>query len=324
MSSWKPAVGGVVLRSCMAVPAALTALSLTPCATAYSWPLKPFHKQHPIRGTFGDPRYHLDPEGQLSAFHFGVDIVARDGAPVYSVEPGVVVRRHASSVTIGRPSGRRFGYWHVLPVVRSGTHVRLHQLIGYVQRGWGHVHFAESIRGAYRNPIRKGALAPFYDHTVPTIASVNVQAADGSVVGGGHVAGSIDVTADVYDTPPLAPPAPWDVARVAPATIWWELVDSKGSVVESSIAVSLGFELPPTVSYGWTYAPGTYQNKPHRPGHYVYWLAHAFDMTAFPDGTYSLQVFASDTRNNVGTAKVDLAIANGGLQRSTALSGPGQ
>ena len=89
-------------------------------ASAYSWPVKPFHKPHPIRGTFGDPRFHLDAEGELSAFHFGVDIVARDGAPVYAVEPGVVVRRHATRSRSAVPSGRRFGYWHVRPVVKAG------------------------------------------------------------------------------------------------------------------------------------------------------------------------------------------------------------
>jgi hypothetical protein len=306
------------VRRTVATLVVLTALSVVPCASAYGWPLKPFDKQHAIRGTFGDPRYHLDPEGQLSAFHFGVDIVARDWTSVYSVEPGVVVRRHASSVTIGRASGRRFGYWHVLPIVRSGMHVRLHQLIGYVIPGWGHVHFAESFKGAYRDPLRKGALAPYYDHTVPTVASLQVSRSDGSAVDGGHVAGPIDVTADVYDLPPIFPPPPWDVARLAPATIWWDLVDVNGGIVDESVAVSLEFALPPNADYDLIYAPGTYQNKPNRPGHYVYWVAHALDTTMFPDGTYRLEVFASDTRHNVGTAETDLTIANGGLARSSA------
>jgi len=65
---------------------AIAALFLAPRAAAYSWPLKPFNKQHPVRGTFGDPRYHLGAEGSLSAFHFGVDIAAPDGTPVYAVE----------------------------------------------------------------------------------------------------------------------------------------------------------------------------------------------------------------------------------------------
>jgi hypothetical protein len=274
--------------------------------------LKPFDKQHAVRGAFGDPRYHLDADGHVSAFHFGVDIAAPDGTPVYSVTPGVVVRRLAASVTIGRPSGRRFGYWHIRPVVRSGTYVRLHQLLGYVGDGWGHVHFAESVHGAYRNPLRRGALAPFDDRTVPTVASVQVFAADGSVADTGRLVGAIDITADAYDTPPLPlPPPPWDVARLAPAVIWWTLTDGVGRVVESSTVVNFGVGLPVNAYYDSVYGPGTYENKPHRPGHYLYRVAHGFDTTRFADGRYTLEVTASDTRGNFGTAQVALVIANG-------------
>jgi murein DD-endopeptidase MepM/ murein hydrolase activator NlpD len=299
-----------VLRAVAVVPAAVIAVALAPSAAAYSWPVKPFDKPHPIRATFGDPRFHLDVEGELSAFHFGVDIVARDGAPVYAVEPGVVVRSHKTSVTLGRPSGRRFGYWHVTPVVRSGTHVRLHQLLGYVLPGWGHVHFAESIHGAYRNPLRKGALAPFYDHTVPTVASVQVLTSQGPVSQGGQVAGAIDITADIFDTPPLMPKPPWDTARLAPAAIWWNLIDSAGAVVQSTFTADFADVLPGNALYTWMYAPGTYQNKPHRPGHYLFWIAHALDTTGLPNGAYTLEVLASDTRHNIGRATVALTIAN--------------
>ena len=61
--------------------------------------------------------------------------------------------------------------------------------------------------------------------------------------------------------------------------------------------------------YNLIYAPGTYQNKPFRPGNYVFWIAHAFDTTGLPNGAYRLSVFASDTRSNVGTTTVDLTIA---------------
>ena len=299
------------MRRSVPLVAIVAALALPSAAAAYSWPLKPFTRQHPIRGTFGDPRYHLDAESQLSAFHFGVDIVATDGTPVYSVEPGVVVRRHESSITVGRPSGRRFGYWHISPVVRSGTHVRLHQLIGYVMPGWGHVHFAESIDGAYRNPLRKGALAPFNDHVAPTIASVQVLSADGTLADDTHITGAISITADVYDAPPIVPPAPWDVARLAPSSVSWELIDGAGVVLESSIAANFDFALPVNGLYSWIYAAGSYQNKPHRPGRYVYWVVHGFDTTAFSDGAYTLEVSASDTRHNIGTMTVPIQIANG-------------
>jgi murein DD-endopeptidase MepM/ murein hydrolase activator NlpD len=290
--------------------AALAALASAPAASAYGWPLKPFRKAHPIRATFGDPRYHLGAEGSLSAFHFGVDIVARDGQPVYSVEPGVVVRRRADSVTIGRPSGRRYGYWHVRPVVRSGTHVKLHQLLGYVIKGWGHVHFAESLRGKYRDPLRKGALTPYYDHTSPTISSVQLLTPDGAAVDPQHVAGTIDVTANIYDTPQITPPAPWNVARLAPASVWWEVVNSSGVMVESAFTVNFDYTLPLNALYSWIYAPGTYQNKPHRPGQYIFWIFHGLDTTAFPNGTYTLEVMAGDTRRNVGTATVAFDVSN--------------
>lgn len=290
--------------------AALVALASSPAASAYGWPLKPFRTAHAIRATFGDPRYHLGAEGSLSAFHFGVDIVARDHQPVYSVEPGVVVRRRADSVTIGRPSGRRFGYWHIRPVVRGGTHIRLHQLLGYVIKGWGHVHFAESVRGKYRDPLRKGALTPYYDHTAPVVTSVQLLTPAGATVDPQHVTGTIDVSASIYDIPQIIPPAPWDVARLAPASVWWELVDSRGVMVQSATTVNFDYTLPLTGLYSWIYAPGTYQNKPHRPGQYIFWILHGLDTTALPNGAYTLEVMASDTRRNTGTATLGFETAN--------------
>ena len=120
-----------------------------------------------------------------------------------------------------------------------------------------------------------------------------------------------DITADVYDTPPLAPPPPWDLARLAPAAIWWDLLDSNGR--SSNRASPCDFDLDASAQqlYSWIYAPGTYQNKPHRPGNYVFWIAHGLDTTSLPDGTYTLVVTASDTRHNVGTATLPLTLANG-------------
>ena len=73
------------MRQLAIAAVALAALVVPAGAGAYSWPLKPFNRAHPIRGAFGDPRYHLDTEGSLSAFHFGVDIAAADGTRVYAV-----------------------------------------------------------------------------------------------------------------------------------------------------------------------------------------------------------------------------------------------
>ena len=92
--------------------------------------------------------------------------------------------------------------------------------------------------------------------------------------------------------------------------MWWNLIDGNGAVVQSSLTVSFDVILPSNGLYNWIYAPGTYQNKPHRPGRYLFWIAHGFDTTAFPNGTYTLQVEASDTRRNVGSASAQFTIAN--------------
>jgi len=44
------------VRRTLLVVLSLFALQPVGAATAYPWPIKPFHKQHPIRANFGDPR----------------------------------------------------------------------------------------------------------------------------------------------------------------------------------------------------------------------------------------------------------------------------
>ena len=278
-------------------------------ASAYGWPVKPFDKAHAIRGAFDDPRFHLGSEGALSALHFGVDIAVRDGTPVYAVAPGFV-RRRPADVMVRRPTGRAFGYWHIRPAVHTGQHVRLHELLGFVRPGWGHVHFAESIRGEYRNPLRNGALTPFRDRTAPTVASIRLLTGDGSVVDTGRIAGAVDVEAEIYDTPPVAPHAPWQPARLTPAVVWWRLVRDDTAVTEWTLVVDFHFALVPASLYNWVYAPGTYQNKANRPGRYLFWLAHAVDTTTLPNGRYHLDVLAADTRWNLGSGTLALTIAN--------------
>jgi hypothetical protein len=302
---WIPAVH----RLGFLVSVVLIGLGTCGPAGAYRWPVKPFGKMHAIRGAFDDPRYHLGSEGALSAFHFGVDIAARDGTAVYAVAPGYV-RSRPTDVTVSRPNGRGFGYWHIRPVVRTGQHVRLHQLLGHVLPGWGHVHFAESIRGEYRNPLRRGALTPFRDRTTPTIASVAMLWSDGSAVDTNRVSGVVDVESEIYDTPPVKPRAPWQVARLTPAIVWWRLERGGAAVTDWTVAIDFHFALMPAGMYGWLYAPGTYQNKANRPGHYEFWIAHGLDTSTLPNGRYTLDVLAADTRWNLGSASLGFTIAN--------------
>jgi hypothetical protein len=239
---------------------------------------------------------------------------------VYSVAPGYV-HSYPANVTVQRPrTGREFGYWHIRPVVHTGQHVRAHQLLGYVLPGWGHVHFAESIHGAYRNPLRRGALSPYKDRSAPTVGSIGFVTADRAPVAAGAVRGVVDVEAEVHDAPPIAPRGTWRVATLTPAFIWWKLFRGPAALTDWNLVADFHLALMPESLYNWLYAPGTYQNKANRPGNYLFWLAHGFDTTTLPDGTYRITVRAEDTRGNIGTTSLDFTVANGGPPRTYQLA----
>jgi hypothetical protein len=186
----------------------------------------------------------------------------------------------------------------VTPAVREHAYVAEHELIGWVKASWGHVHFAESLDDRYVNPLRPGALEPFVDTTVPTVAAIEL-------VGAGAVV-------DAYDTPPLAPPPPWQGARVTPALIRWRLVgpDSEDTT-PWRIAADFRHGLVPPEDFDSVYAPGTYENKAGRPGRYLFWLSHKLGIGQLEPGTYRLEVEAEDLAGNVGRGSLRLEVGFG-------------
>ena len=148
------------------------------------WPVAPRREQHPIRGSFLDPRPHPD---FGAVYHDGVDIAVRDdeperGAPegrthrVYAVEGGRVLiatpRRERGFARIGH-----FGYGHIDPVVGTGDTVRPGQHIGWTCTGYWHLHLREFVfRGddvIIVNPLRRsGKLHPFVDSAAPAIEEI--------------------------------------------------------------------------------------------------------------------------------------------------------
>jgi murein DD-endopeptidase MepM/ murein hydrolase activator NlpD len=143
----------------------------------YGWPLKPFHRQHPVRGYFGDPRIGKGPNDTISrSFHFGVDISAPDGTAVYATVTGIarVNQRYKNTVSIRPGDGSAFAYWHIVPAVEHGQHVVAYRtVIGHIANRWGHVHFAEWRGRGYVNPLRPGAMGPYTDRTCPAATTVS-------------------------------------------------------------------------------------------------------------------------------------------------------
>ncbi len=271
----------------------------------YGWPLKPFDEVHAVRAFFGDPRR----EGHDVSFHFGVDIPAPGGTPVYAVRAGTVYLHQDGLAIRLRDGGETFGYWHVVPLVREHQFVHEHQVVGAIKAIWGHVHFADSMGGGYVNPLRRGGLTPWVDFTSPTIAAITFSKGDRGV-GPRHVRGLVNIETDAYDTPPVRMAWPWSDTRVAPALIRWRILRGRSIVRPWLTVVDFRLRLDANARFWDVYAPGTRQNRAGRPGRYRYYLAHGWNSATLPDGSYRLEVAAVDTRRNEADGSLPFTVVN--------------
>jgi hypothetical protein len=127
------------------------------------WPVRPFHRPHLLRAGLNE----LRPRN----FHLGVDILARDGTPVYALQggPAHVLESRGPNARVRVGS---FEYWHIRPQVREGQYVRPYaDVVGTILRGAGHVHLSELRGDVYLNPLRPGGrvLAPWRDTARPVL-----------------------------------------------------------------------------------------------------------------------------------------------------------
>jgi hypothetical protein len=181
------ALAALAQRTQAQIPGALPASYRPVYVDSYhGWPVRPLHAQHPIRGSFLDPR-GIDENG-LAGYHFGVDVNVDDahpqrGAPtglshrVYAMESGVAHIVHGTRFACAnrRLDVGHFSYWHVSPTVRMGQVVKAGTPIGWTCIGQWHVHVSEwQLLGGKRvwvNPLlASGKFAPYAD-TEPPIVS---------------------------------------------------------------------------------------------------------------------------------------------------------
>lgn len=299
--------------------AVLAGLACAGPARAYDWPVKPFDRQHPIRGTFDDPRTRTgrvdsDPTNPQS-FHDGVDIQAPDGTPVYAIAAGQAFLVNPFAVAVVSPSWSdpaplAFGYWHIDPAVTDHEAVATHQLLGFIRPGAGHVHLSEQRFGRYVNPLRLGGLAPYRDRTRPVINSIALRPCSpfGEVVPT-DVSGCVDLVANVSDPPALRPAGPWSGSVQPPFRITWGGLFSHGWQPLRATE-TIDFDRFWQGPLGDVYAPGTRQNLANRPGAYYFWLARSLDTTLLSDGPHTVWVTASDIRGNEVTSWFSFTVAN--------------
>ncbi len=260
----------------------------------HGWPINPKHDQHPVRGSFLDPR-GIDDTG-LSGYHFGIDISIDDrhpepGAPrglshrVYAVESGIA--RVNSKVATQKCLNRRldvahFAYWHVSPTVSDGQHIRAGEQIGWSCRGVWHVHLSEwqLFRGkrVWVNPLHRGSkLAPYTDTIAPVInammfvtpprvpwhPTVTLASPDTStVLPAGRLHGLVELRANINDPESflgfLADNVAWPTAFTPYRVTVTIRSAHNGALIMSRISFQAD-QLPQT-PYIVHYAPGTIED----------------------------------------------------------------
>jgi hypothetical protein len=276
---------------------------------AYRWPIEPFDRQHPVRGFFGDPR--ISNQHRSRQFHFGIDISAPNGTPVYATVSGraSIHPLHATTIAVVSDEGVEFSYWHVIPVVRTGQYATAYKtVIGHIEAPYGHVHFSESRDGIYLNPLRRGALGPYADSTRPTVFEFT------SELDGGRAqprAGSaFGLVVEPHDETPLAVPRPWHDLPVMPAVVRWRLLDTTGrTLLGRRTVVDFRKTIPSASEFDRIWAAGTTQNHVREPGRFRLSLGRDAELSRLRRGSYVVEIALGDTRGNSTRSRMPLSVS---------------
>lgn len=270
---------------------------------SYDWPLKPFDQPHPVRAYLNEPRVSTDLVRH--DFHFGVDITAQGGTPVFAIDAGRVhyLNKWAVGITTG---ARTFEYWHIVSGIREGKWVPRHAVLGHTRLIFNHLHLSERQNNIYVNPLRAGALGPFSDSTSPVTTRLSFRNA-GKRRSPRAVRGTVDLVADSADIASDVKPYPWPVA---PALLQWRILRGGRVVSGWKLAYDFRTHVLPSWQFGQIYADGTRMNHAGWAGYYCFNLTHGWKSTNFRNGTYRLEVQASDIRGNVGISYFSFTIAN--------------
>ena len=332
------AIGGGALAGRTALPVSSstaaerhTAASHATRSGGYGWPVKPFDRQHPVRGSFGDPRTEfrgaptvrglLTSAGAFS-YHQGIDVSAPDGTAVYPVRSGVVRTVTPDWVQVDSADGCAFQYWHIKAVVRVGDRVQAQQdVLGHILRASKHVHLTELKDGKAVNPLAPGHITPYSDTTTPRVTEIAFRTRDtGTELLPEYLHGSVEIVVSASDTQAIPVPGQWAGLPVSPAKLTYRIAAYPDGrvVVPETTALDVTTRLPGSNMWQ-TYARGTHMNMVqmgvHRywynPGVYLFKLTPTlWDTHQLQDGVYRITVTAWDTAGNHGSANQIFQVHN--------------
>jgi hypothetical protein len=266
------------------------------------WPLRPFHRQHPLRSGLN--------EWRPANMHVGIDIQALDGTAVYALQSGV-----AHVIGIGTVDERvqvgSYLYWHVHHRVGEGQYVNAYRtIVGTIVRGAGHLHLSEVTGGTYLNPLRPGGrvLAPWHDTEAPVIG------APVALPGGGMLV-------EAFDPQSFRATIRYRTPVLAPAAMAYRARDRAGHPLSGLEFALRGSQHLPASWRDLVYGPGAHppdNPDPPPPGWACFWrwevcvprwsyrLAGGV-APLLPPGTASVTIYAWDWAGNVSVRRTDLA-----------------
>ena len=186
-------------------------------------------------------------------------------------------------------------------------------------RAYEHVHLSWIRDGKVWNPLARGGIAPYVDHTVPQVRAINVRPAGSLLPFDSEVAcGLVTLVAAADDAAPMAVPGAFSGFPLSPAVMTWSLAKVGGSIyVNNAPAADFRTTLPLARNFWGIYARGSYQNAPRfsnrqyfMPGRFLYNLASFFDTRLYPNGLYEVTVDVGDMRGNTSEAALQFKIEN--------------
>ena len=302
------------------------------------WPFPPFNSSQRISATFAEFRNTLSSDH----FHNAVDIPQADGSPAYSSHDGTVysLEREGSNayiriVTQVGNTWKHLTYLHVRPnpsisigdVVKKGE-----TIIGNIVVGMGHVHLIErelvssiNTSGVQINNLRKnGGLTPFVDTWAPIINdnSLKFYTNGGSErLQSNQLFGKVDIQVEIEEVNGSSSVDRNNGTYIAGYRIWNE---AKTEIVfePNDAGVKYRFDLKPLD----TYVHNAYVKNVATLSNPVYWLTNGdgadainssrvvsdnyFDASALPEGSYELEIFAEDTRDNKSNKYFSIVITD--------------
>ena len=327
------AIATLVLIAAAPGTSAANAAGRKPSTGSYGWPVKPFDRAHPVRANFGDPRttFHGPPtlqalmtsDGSFS-FHFGIDIAVPDGTPVYPVRSGTAALLGGRNVQVASGDGFTTQYWHIVPAIKPGQQVTARQtVLGYVMKGYEHVHFTELENGRPVNPLAAGHMGPYDDTTAPQVLEISFRddRSNAEIIPEA-LSDAVVPIVRAADTTALPVPGIWRDLPVAPALLTWlvERVKDGRVVIDRRVAFDVRATIPANDVFWSVYARGSRQNMTpfgkqrawRTPGTYLYRLTRStLDTRELPNGIYRLVVTTADIRGNTGSLAQVFIVRNG-------------